>query len=98
MTEPKAFLPEHGHLIQLGADVEEGWQGRHRTDSVWLDRVVCNREDNRTSYFETRPKPERLVHMAIPESLVRWAANTVWINQEGAALLQLFQEEAEKLD
>lgn len=69
-TGPKWYLHEP---FMLGADVPDGREGRWADIVAWRPAEAC-----RLSFphliFETRPVPERMVAIDLPESVVRSTA------------------------
>ena len=70
MTGLKWYLHEP---FMLGADVPDGREGRSFVNEAWSSAVWCHSWPN--TILETRPVPERMVAIDLPESVVRAVAH-----------------------
>ena len=73
MSEPKQYEVPEGHLIQLGADVLDGWEGRWSPSKGWVSAGKL-RSTFPNSLVVTRRVPERMVTIELPESVARSVA------------------------
>lgn len=68
--DPKWYLHEP---FMLGADVPDGREGRRIGHGLWQPAPECRGWPG--LIFETRPVPERMVAIELPESVARSWAN-----------------------
>lgn len=78
MSEPKQYEVPEGHLIQLGADVLDGWEGRWSPNRGWVSAGKL-RSTFPNSIVVTRRIPERMVTVELPESVATYIAGDRWV-------------------
>lgn len=73
---PKWYIAEP---FQLGADVQDGYEGRTRPSGEWLSASGCRGYHDLV--FETRPVPKEETYLiSLPESTVRYYGETTFTN------------------